>query len=170
MARNFMNTGTWTGWDGRNLIAYNNGANLEANLRHIIPQLDARYGGFVLALLVFRRGPGAFLLLSLVCCRSWCLPCFSSANFPGSACCNCLLRFAGVLGALSAFGAYLPLLCVGHLFALLVFVFYRQAVQRQRVVDFVGWVMVVAAFSHQLPKCRCVSAGAGCDAFCFSLA
>lgn len=40
IAKNFLDAGTLTGWDGRNLYAIRNGAALDANLRLINPPLD----------------------------------------------------------------------------------------------------------------------------------
>lgn len=40
IARNYLATGTFTGWDGRNLLAYRNGQMLDRNLRYINPPLD----------------------------------------------------------------------------------------------------------------------------------
>ena len=40
IARNLINTGHLTGWDGRNLFAYGNGALLDSNLRPINPPLQ----------------------------------------------------------------------------------------------------------------------------------
>ncbi len=40
IARNFLTTGTLSGWDGRNLLAYKNGALLDASLRTINPPLQ----------------------------------------------------------------------------------------------------------------------------------
>jgi 4-amino-4-deoxy-L-arabinose transferase-like glycosyltransferase len=39
-ARNFLKTGSWSAWDGRNIIVDRNGAYLDANLDHRMPQLD----------------------------------------------------------------------------------------------------------------------------------
>ena len=40
IARNFLHTGQLTGWDGRNLFAYRNGALLNDQLRVIQPPVD----------------------------------------------------------------------------------------------------------------------------------
>jgi len=40
IANNFLSTGNFTGWDGRNLYGYNNGSLLDKNLRIINPPLD----------------------------------------------------------------------------------------------------------------------------------
>lgn len=138
MARNFMNTGTWTGWDGRNLIAYNNGANLEANLRHIIPQLDAPVMAASFRLFGVSTWAGRFPfavagLLSLVV-----FALLLKREFPRQ---RSLQLFAFASLAFSVHFLLSVRTCryyaLAILFALLVFVFYRQAMQRQRVVDFV---------------------------------
>jgi hypothetical protein len=63
MARNFLHTGTWTGWDGRNLLGYGNGSVLEPNLRHIIPQLDAPVIATAFALFGENTWAGRFLFV-----------------------------------------------------------------------------------------------------------
>ena len=40
IARNYLATGTFTGWDGRNLLTYRNGGMLDDNLNYINPPLD----------------------------------------------------------------------------------------------------------------------------------
>src|SRR5437868_4275971 len=40
IARNLVNTGRVTGWDGRNLFAYGDGVLLDRNLRSVNPPLD----------------------------------------------------------------------------------------------------------------------------------
>lgn len=40
IARNFVNTGSLTAWDGRNLFGYNNGSIIDNNLRPINPPMD----------------------------------------------------------------------------------------------------------------------------------
>jgi len=49
IARNFLNNGKLTGWDGRNLYGYRNGTVLDQNLRPINPPLD-----FLLTALSFK--------------------------------------------------------------------------------------------------------------------
>ena len=39
-ARNFLKTGHWSAWDGRNLVPDRNGSFLNARLNHCMPQLD----------------------------------------------------------------------------------------------------------------------------------
>jgi len=41
IGKNFLSSGTLTGWDGRNLWGYRNGATLDADLRTINPPLDS---------------------------------------------------------------------------------------------------------------------------------
>ncbi len=41
IGKNFLETGTFTGWDGRNLWAYRNGATLNEDFRSINPPLDS---------------------------------------------------------------------------------------------------------------------------------
>ncbi len=40
IARNYLATGTFTGWDGRNLLGYRNGQMLDQDLKYINPPLD----------------------------------------------------------------------------------------------------------------------------------
>jgi hypothetical protein len=157
MARNFLHTGTWTGWDGRNLLAYGNGIVLEPNLRHIIPQLDAPLMAISFALFGVSTWAGRFpfvvagLLTLLVFAR------FLKREFPGQ---RALQLFAFTLLAFSVQFLLAVRTCryyaLAILFALLVFTAYRRCLEDRRTIDFV-WL---GLWSLLLFLTSCLNGGA----------
>jgi hypothetical protein len=138
MARNFLHTGTWTGWDGRNLLAYGNGIVLEPNLRHIIPQLDAPLMALSFALFGVSTWAGRFPfvvagLLSLVVFAALLRKQFAKQNV--------LQVFSFATLAFSVHFLLSIRTCryyaLAILLALLVFNAYRCCLERKRTIDFV---------------------------------
>ncbi|HEX8235075.1 MAG TPA: glycosyltransferase family 39 protein [Abditibacteriaceae bacterium] len=138
MARNFLHTGTWTGWDGRNLLGYGNGSVLEPNLRHIIPQLDAPVIATAFGLFGETTWAGRFLfvvagLLSLALFAALLRREFAQQRALQIFAFASLAFSVHFLMAIRSCRYY----AIAILFALLVFGTYRRCLQQKRVLDFV---------------------------------
>ncbi|HEX8235076.1 MAG TPA: glycosyltransferase family 39 protein [Abditibacteriaceae bacterium] len=157
MARNFLHTGTWTGWDGRNLLGYGNGIVLEPNLRHIIPQLDAPVMAASFALFGETTWAGRFPFVVAGLLSLLVFALLLRREFPRQ---RSMQLFAFASLAFSVQFLLAVRVCryyaLAILFSLLVFSTYRRCVEDKRLLDF----MWLGLWSLLLFLTSCLNGGA----------